>query len=299
MNAHIIHHKAALDDIGCPPNSLAAVAACLEAGAEWIEVDICALESGDFLLVHTHDLSAETSGRGRVDAYSPAQTRALRLVHNRRVSEHPPALLSEVVSLLLERGGPTRLQLDWKDHAPYHSSEPLERLARLITPLGERALVSSMADWQLRALARVAPHIALGFDIHLHIDYDPSGSAPEPDVFPRGTGAYGYRDDHPLASGRWGTPADYLAQRCDELMRLVPRAQVFYCRHTFLARSLADGYDWAAALHAHGIKLDAWTLDADNAEALANARLLAAHGCDLFTSNTPLALGRFLEEGNG
>lgn len=291
-----VHHKAALDGSGLPPNSLAAVRACLAAGAEWIEVDICALAEDDFLLVHSHDLQVETSGRGEVSTLTPADVCDLRLLQDGRASAQPPALLSEVVGLLAEAGGAARLQLDWKDHAPYPSREPLERLARLLAPLGRRALVSSMADWQLSRLAKAAPEIELGYDIHLYIEHDPPGSTPETGALPRSVGAYGYRDDHPLASTRWGTSAAYLAERCKGLLALAPSATTFYCNHRFLMRCLADGFDWVQALHAAGKVADAWTLDADDSAVLADARMLAERGCDLLTSNTPLALAALLKE---
>jgi glycerophosphoryl diester phosphodiesterase len=296
MIPQLVHHKAALDGSGLPPNALAAVRACLEAGAEWIEVDICALQQDDFLLVHTHDLAAETDRQGEVNDTTPAQARTLRLRQGSEVSLHAPALLSEVVDLLAAYGGQTRLQLDWKDHAPYASAEPLARLARLISPLGSRMLVSSMADWQLRRLAEAAPQLELGFDIHLYMDYIPEGQVPEPGAYPRNLGVYGYRDDHPLSSQCWGSTADYLAERCKELLLQVPGASTYYLNHVFIARCLADGFDWAQALHARGRRLDAWTLDADNPQAVANARRLANLGCDQITSNTPLAMAALLKE---
>lgn len=286
----IVHHKAALDGSSNPPNSLAAIQACLEAGTAWIEVDITALAEGDYLLVHNPELETETSGWGAVGLCSVQAARSLRLLHNGQATNHPVALLSEVVALLLRLPGSTRLQLDFKNHAPFASPEPLQRLVEIIRPLGTRVLVSSMADWQLRQLARLAPWLELGFDIHLHIDCDPPGQLPEPDALPRRTGAYGYRDDHPLANQRWGPPAAYLAERCAEMMFLVPSASTFYCRHSFLVRGLQEGFSWAQALHQAGRRLDAWTLDADQPQAVTNARILADAGCDRFTSNTPLAL---------
>lgn len=74
------------------------------------------------------------------------------------------------------------------------------------------------------------------------------------------------------------------------MMFLVPSASTFYCRHSFLVRGLQEGFSWAQALHQAGRRLDAWTLDADQPQAVTNARILADAGCDRFTSNTPLAL---------
>jgi glycerophosphoryl diester phosphodiesterase len=286
----IVHHKAAMDNSPYPPNSLAAIRECLEAGAAWIEVDITALAEGDYLLVHSPELEIETNDQGAVGLCSVQAAHKLKLVHNGRVTNHPVALLSEVVALLLHLPSSTRLQRDCKNHTPFTSLEPLQRLVEILRPLGARALVSSMADWQLRQLARLAPWLELGFDIHLHIDCDPPGQLPEPDALPRRMGAYGYRDDHPLASQRWGPPAAYLAERCAEMLLLVPSASTFYCNHSFLVRGLQQGFSWAQGLHQVGRRLDAWTLDADQPQAVANARLLADAGCDQITSNTPQVL---------
>jgi glycerophosphoryl diester phosphodiesterase len=70
----------------------------------------------------------------------------------------------------------------------------------------------------------------------------------------------------------------------------------FYISHVLLAHSLEDGFNWAEALHQAGIKLDAWTLDADDALAIVNAKRLLAAGVDQFTTNTPRALAALLPQ---
>jgi glycerophosphoryl diester phosphodiesterase len=77
---------------------------------------------------------------------------------------------------------------------------------------------------------------------------------------------------------------------------LVPRISTFYIDHHLLAQSLDDGFNWAEALHSYGIKLDAWTLDADKPIAAENARRLYNAGVDQFTTNTPAALSTLLNE---
>ncbi len=300
----IVHHMAALDEHPAPPNSLQAIQLCLEAGAAFIEVDITALAREDFLLVHDPELEAETSGQGSVAGCTPEQARQLYIKQDGVVSEHPVALLSDVVHLLLQYRGPGRLQLDFqphtflqldlKDYIPRPGDEPLFRLARLIEPLGDRVIVSAGADWQLRRLRQLAPWLTLGFDVMWHIDWQPPNTPRDPRVPPRQLGAYGYYDDHMLATGRHWTTAEYLRDRCDSLMGLVPDVAAFYIEHTLLAHSLEDGFNWAEALHERGIKLDAWTLDVTNPVAVDHAPRLLAAGVDLFTSNTPRALAKLL-----
>ena len=293
----IVHHMAALDDCPAPPNSVAAIHACLDADAEFVEVDITALADGDYLLVHEPQLEAETNGHGAVADCTAAHARELFITQRGAVTPYRVALLSEVVQLFLVHAGAARLQLDFKNVVPFTSDEPLRRLLTLVAPLGERVLVSTDADWQLRRLRVLAPWLALGFDIMSYMDWETAHKLRDPREYPKRRGAYGYYDDHPLAEARVWTTAEYLADRCETLMGLVPSVSTFYVRHTFLVQSLDDGFNWAEALHRRGIKLDAWTMDVTHPIAVDNARRLFEAGVDQFTTNTPRALARLLGDG--
>ncbi len=289
-----VHHMAALDDQPYLPNSLEAIQANLQAGAEFIEVDINALANGDYLLVHESELEAETSGQGAVIACTPEKAQTLSIKHHGASSQQRVPLLSEVVNLFLSYPGLSRLQLDFKNLIPFSNDEPLQRLMHLIEPLGDRVLVSTGTDWQLRKMRKMAPWLMLGFDIMLYIAWKPANSPQEPDELPRQLGAYGYFDDHILASRAIWTKAEYLRDRCESMASLVPDVSVFYLEHNLIAQSLEDGFNWAEELHTHGIKLDAWTMDVTKPEAVKNAPRLLKAGVDLFTSNTPGALSTLL-----
>ncbi|MBP8973995.1 MAG: hypothetical protein KBH93_08970, partial [Anaerolineae bacterium] len=290
----IVHHMAALDGGHFPPNSLEGVRASLEGGADFIEVDVTALADEDYLLVHDPVLESETTGSGPVAHCTARQARELRCKVNGAATDFRVPTLGEIVALLAEHPARTRLQLDFKNVIPFADDEPLIRLARLIEPLGERVIVSSEADWQLRRLRRLAPWLELGFDIHFYIGWPDPAHPRNPAELPHEVGAYGYYDDHPLASRRVWPAADYLADRCAALMTLLPGASTLYINQHFLVQSLEDGFDWAAALHEAGLKCDAWTLDYGDPVAEANARRLLAAGVDQFTTNTPLALRALL-----
>jgi glycerophosphoryl diester phosphodiesterase len=311
----IVHHMAALDDMQVPQNSLEAIVACLDAGAAVVEVDVTALAAGDYLLVHDPLLESETSGRGPVAECTTEQARLLTFGGPCPGCRVP--LLSEAVRLIDAHAGATHLQLDFKNEEPFASDEPLQRLIHLIEPLGSRVLVSTGADWQLRRLRRLAPWLSLGFDVMNHLDWEAAGGTPQvsraavpttgsrepagtlrdPHDHPQRRGVHGYYDDHPLAVMRGWPTADYLADRCESLMDLVPSVGTFYIRHTLLAQSLSDGFNWADALHRRGIRLDAWTMDVTDPVARANAPRLLAAGVDLFTTNTPRALAQLLNVG--
>ena len=290
----IVLHMGALDGQAAPPNSLEAIQAGLDAGAAFIEIDINALTTDDYLLVHDFDLSAETSGSGAVVDCTVAQVRGLWIKHRGAITDYAVPLLSDVVRLFERSGGQTRLQLDFKNVYPFPSDEPLQRLCDLIEPLGERVLVSSGADWQLRRLRKLAPWLMLGFDIMFYIDWQPEGAERDAAEIPRQRGAYGYYDDHPLGSSRLWNTADYLRDRCESLMGLVPDVSALYLRHTLIAQSLEDGFNWAECCHERGIRLDAWTMDVTDPVATGNAPRLLQAGVDLFTTNTPRALAQLL-----
>jgi glycerophosphoryl diester phosphodiesterase len=292
----IVHHMGSLDNQPAPPNSLEAVRASLEAGAAFVEVDVNALSEEDYLLLHEFDMEAETDGSGPVSACTPGQARSLHIKRHGQPTEYTVPLLSDVVRLFLESGGKTRLQLDFKNVYPLPSDEPLHRLVKLIEPLGQRVLVSSGADWQLRKLRKIAPWLILGFDIMYYIDWGPKQKTRDPRALPKQRGAYGYYDDHPLAQHRIWPTAEYLRDRCESLMGLVPDVSVFYLEHTLIAQSLMDRFNWAEACHERGIRLDAWTMDATDAAAVANLPPLFRAGVDLFTTNTPKALLRVLDK---
>lgn len=290
----IVHHMAALDDQTAPPNSLQAIKACLDAGAVIIEIDATALGEADYLLVHDDVLESETSGQGPVGASTPDRVRDLKIKHKQELTGHPVALLSDVVKLFQEHSSSSGLQIDFKNVIPFTEEEPLTRLIDLVRPLGERVIVSSGADWQLRKLRKLAPWLMLGFDVMYYIDRQTEGSPRDPRALPRNLGAYGYYDDHPLALERHWSTADYLQDRCESLIGLVPDVSVFYIEHILLAQSLRDGFSWGERLHQSGIKLDAWTIDVTNQTAVENAKRLQEAGCDFFTTNTPRALGQVL-----
>lgn len=284
----------ALDGQVAPPNSIEALRASLRAGARFIEVDITALADSDFLLVHDADLQAETNGQGQVAECPTAQARGLLLKQDGAVTEHPAALLSDVVRLFEQHGGAACLQLDFKDAVPFKDEEPLRRLVRLVEPLKERVIVSSGADWQLRKMRKFAPWLMLGFDIMWYLGWQPAGEARDPREYPKNIGAYGYYDDHMLASGRYQPTAEYLRDRCEGLVMLAPDVSVFYLEHYLIAQSLQDGFNWAETLHKYGICLDAWTMDVSNPAAVRRVPQLLEAGVDLFTTNTPIAMASLL-----
>jgi glycerophosphoryl diester phosphodiesterase len=270
--------------------------ACLDVGAQAVEIDISLMADGDFLLLHDELLQHATSGSGPVAAVTTDQARGLYLTWQGAVTEEPVGLLSQALDLVSGHPQPVELQLDLKPHALL-DDETLANLVAALQPVKDRVRVTSVADWALRRLRALDADLPLGFDPLLYLDVSPNETeARGVPVPPFRQGAYGYWDDHPLATRRWGVTADYLAARAEALWAQSPPAGVWYIRAGLLAQALGHGFDWIAYLHARGAQVAAWTLNADHPSDVELAWRLATAGVDRITTDDPPALAQALAE---
>lgn len=190
-----------------------------------------------------------------------------------------------MLAVVRDAPGPTLLELDAKDLAPWPSAAA-ERLARLVDPVRDRVVVTSPADWNLRRLLRADPGLAVGFDPQFHLDWTRRREALSP---PRG--AYGYLDAHPLARRRALPVTDYLRERLEEILRLVPGVRELHLRLAFFERMLSDGlHDAVAVLHGAGSLANVWTLDAGTPRWRQRLARAIEAGVDVVTTNTPREL---------
>ena len=285
-----IHHAARC--CSYPPNSIAGLQACLRANARAVEIDISPLADGEFIVSHARYLEESTTGSGLVASHTTGQIRDLKIVWDGSVTDQPVGFLSQAIAAVKHHPRPVELQLDLKPYAPLTDSV-LRRLVESLRCVRDRVRVTSPADWALRRLHAIDPDLPLGFDPLLYLDVD-SDEGNTPDVPPFRMGAYGYWDDHPLSTQRWGGSADYLAARSEALWVQSPPGAVWYIAACLLARSLDDGFDWITYLHDRGAEVTAWTLDADRSEQLALARRLVEAGVDRITTNDASTLAQAL-----
>jgi len=218
MNSHVllIHH-AANRGYNYPPNSMRGLKACLDVGARVVEIDISPMADGDFLVLHDGLLERGTSGSGPVFALTADQSHNFYLTWRGTVTKERVGLLSQTLEMVSCHSQPIELQLDLKPHPPL-DDKLLAKLVTALEPVKDRVRVTSPADWALRRLRAMDADLPLGFDPLLYLDV--STHQMEEDglpVPPFREGAYGYWDDHPLATRRWGKTADYLAARAESL----------------------------------------------------------------------------------
>jgi glycerophosphoryl diester phosphodiesterase len=257
-------------------------------------MDISPLADGEFVLLHGPSLEPETTGFGLVSALTADEVSNLRRVWRGGVTDEPVRLLGQALKLLRRHLHPVELQLDLKPY-PSLTDAALANLVAALQSVKNRVRVTSEADWALRRLRALDADLALGFDPLLYFEA-PSQEARDPDEPPFRLGAYGYWDDHPLASQRWGKTAPYLAARAEALWTQAPSGAMWYIQGELLAQVLDDGFDWIAALHNWGAQVVAWTLNADRPPDVELARRLAMAGVDRITTDDAPALARALAE---
>lgn len=258
-------------------NSFAAIEECLAAGAARIELDVHTLDGGDAIIFHERKLEHETTGTGSIGSVTADDVRKTRWLDH--ASDRPP-LLSEVVEMA--RGRETEVQLDLKDWRPM-SDERVRALLDPIAPVHDRVIVSCGQDWNLRRLHEADPSLAIGFDPGHYIDRASEGS---PFFLPRTMGAYGYRDDHPLAIGRTQTVTDYLDERLRILRGHVPGVREFFLSYRMVLQMLDDGFNAMRRLHERDIGVTVWTPDYKGAASMRAIERLVEAGVDRITTNT-------------
>lgn len=275
-----------------PPNSLPALHRVLADGAEVVEFDIGLTLDGAFVLIHDQSLERETTGRGPLRKVTQEQLQTLRL----RDSDEPPATLAGVVAVLRGVRRPLKVQVDLKEQEPL-PREVAVRLLEALAPLRAnshlRVVVGCLADWNLRALRRLDPTLAMGLDFAYYLD------APVDELvrLPLRINAYGYLDDHPLGYRRLLPTPVYLADRMDVLLNLVEGASEFYLRKEFVLQAMADGFNPVQFVHERkpGALVDVWTLYAHEPDLRRILFSVLEAGADQITSPTSALLLQYSE----
>src|SRR5438270_3073187 len=278
-----------------PGNSLPAIQECIGAQIAQAEIDVAILKDQDFLVVHDLDLATGTDGSGRVDETSCCATVGIHLKQDGVSTSARPVLLSDVVAAIASESNSTVLELDLKDWKPWPWPR-VEELASMLQPIKRRITFGGGADWNLRRLLHVDPTLPMGFTISDYLDWLPEGQESDASL-PGVRGAYGYLDAHPLARARLGPTADYLRDRIGAIVRLVPGARDIHIRLVAMERMLDDGLtDLADMLHAQGMLLDVWTLNAGTANWRERLLGALALGADVVTTETARELAQAARE---
>lgn len=274
MTQLILH--AANYDHQVPEGSLSGLEMSLKAQISRIEVDIIPMIDGDFALLHDPRLERLSDASGDVTEHTGDFVKGLKY----KGTEFYLGTLSQAIELLKKYPLDGFLQLDLKPYAPLTPTS-LCNLVKWIRPMEQSIMVSSVADWAIRFLRKIAPDLSLGFDPLLYLDVV-AEEPREEGIPPFRVSAYGYLDDHPLAVQRWGQLGEYFATRAEALLMQVPQGITWFLNAQLLDEVMLAGFDWINYLHAAGNTVDAWTLDLDRSEL---ALRMKKSGVDFITTN--------------
>ena len=287
----LIHHAANCNP-AYPSGSPAALEACLSAGSALVEIDVLPLADGSFALMHDRFLEIETSGTGDAIQSTRSQIKKLTYKADGQITDHKIGFLEEAIEIFAAYPDALRLQLDLKPYTPL-TQAILREFVRILSPVLDRIQVTSVSDWAIRSLRRFSPELSLGFDPLLYLDLVDDQPRPE-GIPPFRVGAYGLRDDHPLASYQWGPLGEYFAARAAALLVQAPEGCEWFIRADLLEKARKANFDWIEFLHQHGSKVDGWTINAADPEQVKLADALVELGIDELTTNTPALLAEKL-----
>jgi glycerophosphoryl diester phosphodiesterase len=256
-----------------PENSLDAVRECHRAGVAHAEVDLWLLRDADGIIDHEGRL--RLPGRRRQHAGQAQRRDVLGIPVEAR-----PALLSELVEAVRGEPYPTRIEIDIKDERPWPADRVDEILTRL-APIRERVTLAGCNDETLRRLAAADGSLSTGFNPALHLDWLPLRRRRElvgtagPDGWLNRTGAQGLR------------------ARLAVLRSLVPAAQELHLRlEAFERLARESATNPVDELHAYGLGVDVWTLDAGMDRWQERMHAAVAAGVDMITTTSAPALAR-------
>ena len=271
----LILHAANIDP-QMPPGSLPGLELSLKAGINRIEVDVIPMKDGDFALLHEPKLENVSEVSGQVVEQSADFLQQVKY----KGSAQNIGTLSQAIMLLQKYPVDGFLQLDLKPYAPL-SPTSLNNLVNWIKPVQHLVMVSSVADWAIRALHKMAPDLLLGFDPLIYLDLVQKEPREE-GVPPFRKGAFGYLDDHPLAVQRWGKVSEYFEARAETLTQQVPVGITWFINAQLLDEAINAGFNWIKYLQEAENTVDAWTLDMDRSDL---ASRMAESGVDYITTN--------------
>lgn len=136
-----------------PENTLRSIRRGLELGAEWIEIDVYAVE-GRLIVIHDDTLDRTTNGRGLVEEHTLEQLRSLDAGKGEKIP-----FLEEVFELV-DRTAGINVELKGKNTARLAAPFLREQLSRGWT--ADQLLVSSFNHRELAEFKALAPEIRIG-----------------------------------------------------------------------------------------------------------------------------------------
>lgn len=234
-----------------------------------VEVDLVIHGGGGFAVLHDHEsIDRETTGSGPSRGLTAAQMRALQLRGNdgQPIGDH--VMLLEDLCALLRDTPPdpaALLQLDFKENQGPIDAATLAAFNAAVTPVARNMILSSGEANSVRALAQNTPGLRIG--------HDPC---------------------HQGALERLAQSRDFAGFVATAIAD-APKAEMIYLAYPMVLAAEDAGFDIVAAFHAHGRRVDAYTLKRADMETLPVVHRLLRLKVDQITTDDAEGLAALLE----
>jgi len=234
-----------------------------------VEVDLVVHGGGGCAVLHDHeDISRETTGSGPARSHDAASLRALNLrgEDGAPIADHV-MLLEDLCALLVKTPpAPTALlQLDFKENQGPLDDATVAAFAAAVAPVAASMILSSGEVAAVRRLAAATPGLRVG--------HDPC---------------------HQGALERVAQSRDFAGFVTTALAE-APTAEMIYLAVPLILMADAAGFDLVAGFHQGGRRVDAYTIQRADAQALAIVERLLALRVDQITTDDAEGLAALLE----
>lgn len=232
-----------------------------------VEVDLVIHADDGMAVLHNLSLERETTGSGPVRETSAEVLRGLHLRGNAGQPIDDKVMLLEDLAALIARDGAHPeglLQLDYKEDAAALNPAVIANFAKALGPVARHFILSSGDAESVRLLSENVPGLRIG--------YDPC---------------------HKGALERLMATRDYAGFVADAVAAS-PKSELDYLEYRLVLEADRDGFDIIGAFHAHGRRIDAYTVKRADDEGLAVARRLLELRVDQITTDDPEGLAAAL-----
>ncbi|MDC9824094.1 glycerophosphodiester phosphodiesterase family protein [Devosia sp. ZB163] len=232
-----------------------------------VEVDLVIHADDGMAVLHNLSLERETTGSGLVRETSAETLRGLNLRDNDGQPIADKVMLLEDLAALIARDGAHPeglLQLDYKEDAAALNPAVIANFARALGPVARHFILSSGDAESVRVLTDSAPGLRIG--------YDPC---------------------HKGAMERLMESRNYAAFVADAVAAS-PKSELDYLEYRLVLEADRDGFDIIGAFHAHGRRIDAYTVRRADEDGMAVIRRLLDLRVDQITTDDPEGVAALL-----
>ena len=232
-----------------------------------VEVDLVVHADRGYAVLHDLSVERETTGNGKVAELGAEALRSFHLRGNDGTPLTERVMLLEDLCALLAQGGlhpDALLQLDYKEDWRVLDPKAIASFGASVAPVAGHMILSSGDAEAVRLLTEGVAGLRIG--------YDPC---------------------HDGALERLMQTLDF-AGFVRDAMAASPKAEMIYLAYPLVLEADRRGFDIVAAFHAHGRRIDAYTINRADEESRPKVARLLELRVDQITTDDPEGLARLM-----